>query len=290
MARAPWAILATLAAATPAAAQRLAYEGSLGMTTGRYIFTERTTTFSLSTGLALTVGGLTLRASLPVWLQNSTVISASGPGGRLPSGGSSAGTVSDSGRGQGGGGGGGGGGMAGATLVSARSVDVPASAFTDYRAAVGDPLLGASMTLLRGDRVGLAFGGVAKVPLADTAHFGTGEWDLGATASTSVRLSGATMLGLDVAWWYLGDLPDLDFDNPISGSLSLTHLGSDHWAFSAFGRGSTSALPGFAAPASAGGGITWLSGPVAIGLEVAAGLTETSPDVGLTAYWRVQGP
>ncbi len=284
MFRLPWVILAALTAATPAAAQRVAYEGSLGMATGRYIFTDRTTTFSLSSGLALTAGRVTIRASLPVWLQNSTVITASGPGGALPSGGSSGGTVSDSGRGRGSGGG-----LPGAALAVARRVEMPTSAFTDYRAAVGDPLVGASVLLRRGGRVSLSLGGLAKVPLADTAHYGTGEWDLGATASASVRLGGTTLLGADVAWWYLGDLPDLDFNNPVSGSLSLTHLSSGRWAFSVFARGSSAAVPGFEAPASAGGGITWLSRSVAIGIEAAAGLTETSPDVGITAYWRVQG-
>ncbi|HXI21622.1 MAG TPA: hypothetical protein VNH46_11075, partial [Gemmatimonadales bacterium] len=51
------------AVAAPAAAQSLAYEGGLGFTTGRYIFTTRTTSWSLTTGLALQVNRLTLRAS-----------------------------------------------------------------------------------------------------------------------------------------------------------------------------------------------------------------------------------
>ncbi len=277
-------LAALLAAATPVAAQQLAYEGSVGMTTGQYIFTTRTTTFSLSTGLALTTGRLTLRASIPVWLQNSTVITASGPGGTLPSGGSSGGTVGDSGRS------GRGGGMNGIAPAMARRVDMPSSAFTDYRAAVGDPLLGATVVLRRGERLSLGLGGLVKVPLADTAHYGTGEWDAGATVSASIRLNSATLLGADAAWWYLGDLPELDFDNPVSGALTLSHLRATRWVFSLFVRGSTAAVPGFAAPATAGGGITWLSRRVAIGLEAGAGLTETSPDLGLTAYWRVQAP
>lgn len=275
-----------LAAATPAAAQQLAYEGSLGMTTGRYIFTTPTTTFTLSTGLALTTGPLTLRASLPVWLQNSTVITASGPGGALPSGGSSGGTVGDSGRG----GRGGGGGMNTVATARARRVEMPASAFTDYRAAIGDPILGATVMLRRDGSLSFGLGGMVKLPLADTAHYGTGEWDAGATASASIRVNRTTMLGADAAWWYLGDLPDLDFNNPVSGSLTFSHLRATRWAFSLFVRASTAAVPGFTAPATAGGGITWLSRRVAIGLEAGAGLTETSPDLGLTAYWRVQAP
>jgi hypothetical protein len=283
MSQLPPVLVALLVAASPVAGQRLAYEGSLGMTTGRYIFTNRTTTFSLSTGLAVTAGRLTLRVALPVWLQNSTVISATGPGGTLPSGGASGGTVSDSGRGRGGRGGG----MIGGSAVRAR-VELPGSAFTDYRAAIGDPLLGTSLLLLRGGPVRLGVGGLVKVPLADTAHYGTGEWDLGVTGSASVRLSGATLLGVDAAWWYLGDLPELDFNNPASGSLSLSHLPAARWAFSIFARGSTAAVPGFPAPVSVGGGITWLSPRAVFGLEAAAGLTATTPEFGITAYWRVQ--
>lgn len=290
MVRPAWMTLALLAAAVPAAAQRLAYEGSLGMTTGRYIFTSRTTTLTFSTGLALTAGRLTLRASVPLWLQNSTVITASGPGGTLPSGGSSGGTVSDSGKGRGGGGNGGGGGAAARVSASRMRVEVPASAFTDYRAAIGDPVLGATVGLHQGHRLSLTIGGMTKVPVADTAHFGTGEWDVGASASASLRLGDRTVLGADAAWWYLGDLPELDFSNPFSGSVSLTHLRSAHWAVGLFLRGSTSAIAGFSAPASAGGGVTWLSAGSALGVEAAAGLSETSPDIGVTAYWRVPIP
>ena len=108
--RRPCLALLLAIAVAPASGQRVAYEGSLGMTTGRYIFASRTTTVTLTTGLALTAGPVTLRASLPVWWQNSTLITASAPGGGTPSGGSSGGTVSDSGQGRGSGGSGGGGG------------------------------------------------------------------------------------------------------------------------------------------------------------------------------------
>jgi hypothetical protein len=283
VARLSWVLLVMVA--QPATAQRLAYEGALGMSTGRYIFTGRTTTFSLSTGLGLTAGRLTVRASLPVWLQNSTVI-ATAAGGTLPSGGSSGGAVGDSGGGRRGGGGSGGGPL-GQHFSAARRVETPASAFTDYRAAVGDPTIGLSVRLLQGGRIGLTVGGVAKIPLADTAHYGTGEWDAGASASASLRVAGTTFLGFDVGWWYLGDLPQLDFDNPVSGSFTLSHLVSSRWVLSAFGRASSASVAGFSPPASIGGGITWLGASGALGLEVSAGLSETSPDVAATAYWRI---
>ncbi|HEU5303994.1 MAG TPA: hypothetical protein VFU40_05065, partial [Gemmatimonadales bacterium] len=83
--------------ALPLSAQGLYYEGGLSMARGTYIFTERTTSWSLATGFAFDRHAVTLRASLPVHLQNTTLVSLSGPGGGLPTGGSSSGTVADTG-------------------------------------------------------------------------------------------------------------------------------------------------------------------------------------------------
>ncbi|HXI20394.1 MAG TPA: hypothetical protein VNH46_04880, partial [Gemmatimonadales bacterium] len=275
------------AVATPATAQSLAYEGGLGFTTGRYIFTTRTTSWSLTTGLALQVDRLTLRASLPVWLQNSTVVTAGGTTG-IPSGGSSGGTVSDSGKSRQGRGSGRGT-MVTPALAQAGPVEVPASAFTDYRAAVGDPLFGATLQLLAGSRLSLSIGGNVKAPVADTSTFGTGQWDVGGSLSLGLQLGPRTLLGLDGAWWRLGDLPDLDFSNPVSGSLSLSQLlGTGGWGGYVFGRGSTTALAGFDGPLQVGAGLSRFGGRGGVGLEAAAGLSETAPDLSLGLFWRVR--
>lgn len=65
----------------PLAAQEVAYEGGLSAATGRYIFTERTTTWTLLAGLAYTAGRFTLRGSVPIVLQNTTLVTRSGMGG-----------------------------------------------------------------------------------------------------------------------------------------------------------------------------------------------------------------
>lgn len=275
------------AVATPAAAQSLAYEGGLGFTTGRYIFTTRTTSWSLTTGLALQVDRVTLRASLPVWLQNSTVVTAGGTTG-IPSGGSSGGTVSDSGRSRQGRGSGRGTAVMTA-LAQAGAVDVPASAFTDYRAAVGDPLFGLTLQVIDRGPFTLSVGGSAKAPVADTSTFGTGQWDVGGTLSLGLQLGSRTLLGVDGAWWHLGDLPDLDFNNPVSGSLSLSQLlGSGGWAGYVFGRASTTALAGFDGPLQVGGGLGRFGNRGGAGLEAAVGLSETAPDLSLGLFWRVR--
>ena len=279
--RLPWAVGSLLAAASPVAAQQWAYEGSLGMTTGNYIFTSPTTTFGFTNGLSMTAGRFTLRAAWPIWLQNSTLITTSGPGGRMPSGGSSSGTVSDSGKSHGGKPGGG-------MPVFSRMVETPASSFTDYRPAIGDPVLGASVRVVETGRLSLGLGGMVKFPVADTADYGTGEWDFSASASATLQVGGATLVGVDAAWWYLGDLPDLDFDNPVSGALSVNHiLASGRWALGVFGRGSTASVPGYDPPFQVGGSIVRFSGRSSIGLEVGAGLSESSPDFVVGAYWQV---
>jgi len=286
-------LLLLLPGATPGAGQTLAYEGSLSLTTGTYLFSERTTSLGLTTGLALGAGPVTFRVSLPVWLQNSTVVSASVPGlpgtgvptgpgsGGAPTGGSSSGTVGDSGRGKGGRGGGGGSGM----LYS--RVDVPASSFTDYQFAMGDPLGSLSLRLLQTGRVSFSVTGLAKAPVADTSGFGTGEWDLGIAAGSTLGLGGRTLLGLDAAWWRLGDMPGLDFRNPVSGTLSLTHLVRSGWGLTLFASGSTAAIEGFDPPVMVGGGFARIREGSAWGLQAGAGLTETTADLSLALYWRL---
>ncbi len=268
--------LTTLAAAAPAAAQGLSYEGGIGMSTGRYIFTDRTTTWSLTTGLALESSRLTLRASIPIWLQNSTVVTASGAGGHTPSGGSSGGAVGDGDSGHDG------------SRGSGRRVDVPSSAFTDYRAAVGDPVVGATALVAASPTFHLRLGAQVKLPLADTSGFGTGAWDYAAQASASLRVPAIGLLGLDAAWWRLGDLPDLELRNPLVASVSVSRSLGTRFGLSLFARGGTAAVAGYAAPISAGAGLIRFDDRGAWGLEMAAGLSETVPDLSLGAYWRVR--
>ena len=61
------------------------YEGGITVASGDYAMSERTTSVSWMTGLALERGRVTARASVPVWFQNSTSVSMTG-GGPVPSG------------------------------------------------------------------------------------------------------------------------------------------------------------------------------------------------------------
>ena len=265
-----WA-LALSAWALPLSAQGLVYEGGLGMTTGRYFFDTRTTSLSLSSGLAYTTGRLTLRVALPIVAQNSPLVTVSGAGG-LPSGGPFGGMVSDSGGQQG---------------MRRRHLPVGSTAQRDYSAAVGDPVAQAGVRLVAGSRFTLRAGAAVKAPLADTATYGTGRWDAGVSLGATGYFGSAVFLSVDAAWWHLGDLPALDFRDPLVGSLAVDRL-LGNWALGVVVSGGTTAVPGYAAPALIGMSLSRVTARGGWGVMASAGLTETAPDLFVGVSWRVR--
>jgi hypothetical protein len=282
--------------AAPVAAQRVHYEGSLNASTGRYIFSERTTGAVWTNGLSLTLGRLAVRGSVPVWWQNTVLVTVSGVG-PIPSGGGGerSRAVSDTGearRRRGAGGQQGPGSDqkwgAGATpALAADSAAVPIDVASRYQTALGDPLASANLRIVDGRRVSVTVGAGAKIPVADTAHFGTGKWDVGGSASISVQPAERTLIGLDVSFWHLGDLAELNFRDPVSAGLSISRLFRSGWGGMVTGSASTTALEGFPGPASVGAGMTRFRGNSAMGFHLSAGLSDTSPDVCGGFTWRI---
>ena len=276
-------VLVLYAPALPLSAQGLSYEGGLSLSSGRYIFTERTTSWSLVTGFSFDRGRVTVRASLPVHLQNTTLVSLSGPGGRLPSGGASSEAVSDTGaarkRRSG----------AGEMHPSAGlgPVEVPPSAVTSYQAAVGDPTAELAWRPVVRQRTTLSVSLITKVPLADTTSFGTGEWDLGSSVGVSQNLGPGKMFGLNLTYWRLGDLSTLDFRDPVYGSGSFSYLGPNGWGGGFALSAGTSSLAGYSGPVWIGGSVLRVSGGGLWALAGAAGLSETTPDFMLSLTWKV---
>ena len=271
------ACLATVLVPAIAAAQGISYDGGLSIATGEYIFNTPTTSWVLSTGLSARAGRFTLRAGVPLYMQNSTLVTGSGAG-MIPSGGPSSGMVRDSGSG-----GGGGGGMMSA---SRRRLPAPASAATEYELAVGDPIVHLAWHVLDA-ATALTAGLAAKVPLTDTTSYGTGAWDVGATLSVTRTLGTASFLGVDVGYWHLGDLPELDFRDPLLATLSGgTRLGTG-WAGSLYVSAATAALRGYDPPVAAGITLARLSAPAAWQISGALGLTDTAPELALSINWRV---
>lgn len=273
-----WPVALLLLAPGPLAAQGIRLDAGLGVSSGTYLFEERTTTWSLSGGVALELGGFILRGSLPVYLQNSTLISGSGVG-RIPTGGSSSGTVADSGaerRGR------------EHPLLSHGAVEVPASATVDYRAALGDPILSLTWWTRGAGRTSLAIGAAVKAPAADTATFGTGQWDAGVTAGMSRALGGRLLAGLDLAYWRLGDLEELELRDPLYATASLGYLGSGGWGGTLLVSGGTTVLQGYDPPITLGAGLHRLAGAQSWSLLSTVGLTETAPDFALGVRWETR--
>jgi hypothetical protein len=265
-----WA-LALLLGPLPLAAQSVAYEGGLSLTTGRYFFDTRTTSVALFSGLALTAGRFTLRATVPLLAQNTELVTQSSLGG-MPSGGPISGMVSDSGRRAG---------RRGGTRMT-----VPATAVPGYAAALGDPTAMLTARVFDGPRAALTAGLGVKAPLADTASFGTGEWDAGASLGLTLHPAARTLVGIDASYWHLGDLPTLDFRDPILGTVSLSHVFSGWGATFAFSAG-TSALRGYEAPVTVGASLHRLATRMLWGVTATVGLTETVPDLSVSASWRL---
>jgi hypothetical protein len=260
----------------PLAAQEVAWEGALAVATGTYLFTERTTGWTLTNGIAATAGPLSLRVSWPLLLQNSALVTSSGST-WIPTGGPYSGMVADSGAARGARRGGG----------TPQSLDVPVTAVSAYTAALGDPMAQASVRIGPPTH-GLTLHAAAKAPLADTASFGTGRWDFGAGAALTYMLGRGGFLGADVSWWHLGDLQDLDFRDPIWGTLSSGATFASGWAGLLSVSGGTSALAGYEGPWSVGASLSRVAGPTMVGLSAALGLTDTAPQLSLAMAWRVR--
>jgi hypothetical protein len=268
--KALWTI-ALLAVPLPLAAQSLAYEGGLSVTTGRYFFDTRTTSVALSTGLALTAGRLTFRVGVPVLTQNTELVTTSGFGG-MPTGGPISGMVSDSGR-RGGRRGGGG-------------MSVPSFAAPGYAVALGDPIALLTAQVVDARRTGVTLGVGVKAPVADTTSYGTGQWDAGVSLGLTLHPTLRTLVSLDASYWHLGDLPALDFRDPVFGTLSVGRVFAG-WGASLGVSGGSSALPGYAAPVSVSAAFHRLSAATLWGVTATVGLTETVPEVAVSASWRV---
>jgi hypothetical protein len=128
-----------------------------------------------------------------------------------------------------------------------------------------------------------------KIPVTDTSTFGTGQWDAGAFLSVSRSVGRRLFLGVDVAYWRLGDLPDLELRDPVSGTVSLGYADASGWGGSLVGSAATAVVEEFDGPASIGAALTRVSsGRSSWSLLSLVGLTETSPDVTVGLSWSVR--
>lgn len=303
-------------AVRPVAAQEVSYTGSLQVATGKYLFTERTNTAYLFTGLAVRSGRVQLTASVPLIYQSTPWVSYT-TGGGVPTGGPQGGAVGDSLQRRGGSGAGMGMEMAGRlarTLASAaaaaggagglplpgvrlpramasrEAVSLPDTASFD-QVGVGDPTFRVGIDLVPAGRgnVAVTLSGEVKAPLADPARgFGTGEWDGGGALSVAGR-AGATLLFGEVGYWVLGDLPDLPLENPVSYSVGLGHRLGERVSLLASLSGYSRIVAETDPPLEVGGALGYrLAEGRSLSLGVTIGLSESSPDVAVSAGWTTR--
>lgn len=272
-------------------APKLTYNGILEVSSGSYTLSETTRSFLLFTGLSYESGRWTLSASLPLIYQDSPFVSYAG-GVPVPSG-RRRGVEGDdpvSGGGSGGSGGSGGGGPG---RGSGGTVEVPNPDTLDFsEAGVGDPVFRADFIVNQWAATGSSFGlyGAVKPAIADEDNgFGTGEWDYGAGITLSKKVGSALLLA-DVGYWIFGDLPDFDLEDPLAYSLALGRsLKGGRVSVLGAVSGLTETVDGIDGPLQISfTGSRILRRDRRISLTLAAGLTDTAPDVSLAAGWSVE--
>lgn len=262
-------------------AQDVAYNGSLQYATGSYVFSERTHSFYLFSGIGVDAGRFRVDASVPLVLQNSTLVTYVG-GGPLPTGGADHEVVGNR--------------EPGMTIPGRRGYRaVPGTDSVRFRnrydLQVGDPMLYGSVEVHSGTGVlrSVTVSAGTKLPLADLdSGVGTGEWDFSAGTSLSVALGDFLLFG-DLSYWWLGDLPELELRDELAYGLGIGRP-ILNGRFSLLGSlsGAESAVETLDPPLllSISLGST-IDGNRQVTGGVSAGLTESSPDVGVFLGWTI---
>lgn len=286
------AVLATalvLGGATSLAAQQLGYTGSVGLSTGDYIFTERTTSISFYNGLDVRAGRFRLSAGIPVVVQNSAALTAVG-GMMLPTGGPDYRAVRDRSPGakvpmRKGAGSGSMSGMS-AAIVAGDTIVGPSG----YETNLGDPVLHAGLELVGGvgalRSLEITFG--AKAPLNDLdSGVGTGEWDYGGGAGVTLSAE-RVLLFADASYWHYGDLPEMPLRDGVGGSAGIGLPVGPRGSLLVSVSGGQSVVPGLDGYASIDAMGAYHVSPVAsLSAGIGAGLTESSPGLTLQLGWHV---
>jgi hypothetical protein len=246
------------------------YSGSAQYATGNYIFSRRTQSVSLYGGLGITAGIFNFNFSVPVVYQNSPWLSISGRS-MIPSGGPQHSIVKQQQ-----------GSMGHTMLIDTTQYD---------KVGIGDPVFHGEVKILQeaGGWPSLSLTGEVKPPLAKPSNgFGTGEWDWAGGLSLDKQL-GPVFSFLSLSYWKLGDMPDLELQDPLVYSVSLGHpLAGGKYALMVSYSGETQVIANTQAPATISlmGGYN-ASSSTNFGLTVTFGLSNSSPDYDLGLAWQI---
>jgi hypothetical protein len=277
-------------AATTAAAQNLTWTGSLGYTTGSYIFAEPTRSFSLSNGLSFRHSRFRVSGSLPLIYQNTSAVTFI-RGMPVPTGGPDAGNVRQRKAGETvpmkkGTGRGAGGMQSFSAALALDTITGPA----DYTLHVADPTFVLGIELLNGSGwlSSLEMTAGAKAPIASIeSGIGTEAWDVGGGVSVAAGTR-RVMLFADVTYWSYGDMPDLVLKDGLSYGAGVGVFATDRLSliasFSGMERIIATADP-YASIAAAGSYAVTDHGRMSLGAGF--GLTESAADVSIFIGWSV---
>lgn len=265
------------------AGQTVRYSGGLQYATGTYVFDARSHSLSLTSRLFLGLGRFEATASAPVILRNGGVVTTVGDR-IVPTGGEGHGAVARRGsreriHAHPGEGMGPGGGDADSTVRFSES----------YRVRVGDPHLRAGGEVISGGsrlRSLRATAGV-KVPVTELdSGVGTGEWDYTLGASATAAVGSVLLLG-DLAYWWYGDLPELELRNGVSWGLAgAVAILDGRGTVMASLSGARRLAPTLDAPLSLGAALGYrLDSGWSVNGGLSAGLTESVPDLSLFVGW-----
>lgn len=260
------------------AAQSLTYNGSAQYATGDYFFTERTGSFFLSNGLSISGGSVTLSINVPYIVQSSPWISYSSQG-LLATGGPSSGSVS---------------GRGGDGMGKGRRIDPGDTDTISYtQASFGDPNISGTFRIFTSEtrRTSLQGNINVKFPLADPSKgFGTGAWDFGAGFSFAQRLGLNYIWLANAMYWQLGDMDELEFQNPLSFSTGLGRVfAGSKWMMSANLYGYTRILDEADPPLSTGLSSSFsITEKVQLSANVVVGLSESVSDISTGLGWSVR--
>jgi hypothetical protein len=245
-------LVAALVALVPATAtaQGLYFEGGLSFARGDYIYTQQTSGGGAAAGLAWSSRRITTRVTLPYFVRDTRLLTVSGEPPPEPAD--------------------------------------PALSATGHEGSLADPQVQVYGQVLQSSRAGVGLSASVKIPVVEAGYFGTGEWDFGVAGSLSRFVGTATMLGLDVSYWHLGDMPDFPLQDTVTGTLTLGRAFGRDWTASASVSGGRSAVAGYDDPwwASLLVGRSFSRG--IWGLTASVGLSDTAPDVTVGLVWRVR--
>ena len=128
-----------------------------------------------------------------------------------------------------------------------------------------------------------------KAPLTDpVSGFGTGEWDF-SFGSSLLRKGENCYWNASVAYWYFGDMPELELKNALSYSLGLGYQFNRRPIMLLYSvQGMSKIVSGTEAPVSTGVGFSYrVRERITLSSTLGVGLTESLPDFSLGVGWMI---